>query len=102
MKKAVITISGKQYLVTEGEVLEVNKLADSKKLSLEPLLVIDGETVKVGKPGVSGASVGVEVVDQEILGDKVVAIRYKPKKRVKKIRGHRQRLSRIKVTKITS
>ncbi len=101
MKKAVITTGGKQYIVSAGDTLEVEKLLDTKKLSFEPLLVIDGESVKIGQPTVSGASVSIEIVDPEILADKVLAIRYKAKKRVRKVRGHRQRLSRIKISKIS-
>jgi len=102
MKKAVITTGSKQYLVTEGDIIEVEKLSEEKKLTLEPLLVIDGETIKVGRPTISGAKVGIDVLQPEILADKVIAIRYKPKKRVRKIRGHRQRLTQIKITKITT
>lgn len=100
-KKAVITTGGKQYLVSEGDTLEVEKLTDSKKLLLEPLLVIDGEKVSVGQPNLS-TKVEIEVVDPEVKADKVVAIRYKAKKRVHKVRGHRQKLTLIKITKITS
>ncbi len=100
MKKAVITTGGHQYLVSEGDVLDVEKLGSDKKLSFEPMLVIDGETVKVGTPNVNGAKVTAEIVEPEILADKVVAIRYKAKKRVNKVRGHRQKLTRIKIGKI--
>jgi len=100
-KRAVILTGGKQYLVTEGDEVEVEKLNSDKKLSFQPLLVIDGEKVSVGKPFIDNASVSAEVVEAEVLTDKVVAIRYKAKKRVKKVRGHRQRKSVIKITKIT-
>ncbi len=101
-KKAVITTGGKQYLVSEGDVLEVDKVENSKKLSFEALLVIDGETIKVGKPNVDGLNVTAELVEPVVLADKVTAIRYKPKKRVRKIRGHRQQLSRVKILKIST
>ena len=100
MKKAVILSGGHQYLVTEGQELEVEKVGDEKKLSFEALLVIDGEKVSVGSPMVTGAKVAAEVLEAEVKADKVVAIRYKAKKRVNKRRGHRQRLSRIKITSI--
>lgn len=102
MKKAVITTGGKQYIVSEGDELEVEKLGDDKKLSLEPLLIIDGEKVSIGSPVLSGSKVDIEVIEPLVLADKVIAIRYKAKKRVKKVRGHRQKLSRIKINKITS
>ncbi len=101
MKKAIITTGGKQYLVSEGETLDVDLLSDNKKLSFEPLLTIDGDKVTVGTPSVGGAKVTAEVVEQEIKGDKVLAIRYKAKKRVHKVRGHRQSYTRLKIGKIS-
>jgi len=100
MKKAVILTGGKQYIVSEGETLDIELIDADKKLSFEPLLVINGEEVTVGAPYVIGAKVAAEVVVAKLLADKVTAIRYKPKKRVQKVRGHRQRLSRIKITAI--
>lgn len=100
-KKAVIATGGKQYLVTEGEELEVELLEPAKTASFEALLVIDGEKVDVGSPVVAGAKVSAEVVEKLVKADKVVAIRYKAKKRVHKVRGHRQRHTRIKITKIS-
>ncbi len=101
MKKAVISTGSKQYLVAEGETLEVELLnSDKKTADFEALLVIDGEKISVGKPVVEGAKVSAEIVEAEVKGDKVVAIRYKAKKRVKKVRGHRQRHSLIKITSI--
>ncbi|HEU5004921.1 MAG TPA: 50S ribosomal protein L21 [Candidatus Saccharimonadales bacterium] len=100
MKKAVIATGGKQYLVSEGEQVEVELLQAGKTVDFDPLLVIDGEKVSVGTPLVSGAKVSAEVVEQEVKADKVVAIRYKAKKRVRKVRGHRQRHTLVKITKI--
>lgn len=100
MKKAVITTGGKQYLVSEGQELEVDKLKDQKRADFEALLLIDGEKVNIGTPVVAGVKVAVEVVEPEVKADKVVAIRFKAKKRVHKRRGHRQVLSRIKIVKI--
>lgn len=101
MKKAVIATGGKQYLVTEGETLEVELLhSKDKKVSFEPLLVIDGETVTVGAPSVAKITVNAEVVEEDVKADKVTAIRYKSKKRVHKLHGHRQHHTVIKVTKI--
>jgi large subunit ribosomal protein L21 len=101
MKKAVIATGGKQYLVTEGENVEVELLAaDGKSVTFEPLLVIDGDNVQVGTPTVAKAKVTAEVVENDEKADKVTSIRYKAKKRVHKVRGHRQRHSVIKITKI--
>ena len=101
MKKAVIATGGKQYIVSEGEVIEIELIDDEKITSFEPLLVIDGEKTTVGTPTVAGAKVSAEIVDQDIQGDKVIAIRFKAKKRVHKIHGHRQHHTRLRITKIS-
>jgi len=100
MKKAIIATGGKQYIVSEGETLNVELLKAEKKVSFEALLVIDGDKTIVGTPIVKDVTVSADVVEQEVKGDKVVAIRYKAKKRVKKVQGHRQRSTVIKITKI--
>ncbi len=102
MKKAVISVTGHQYVVSEGDQIEVNLLSSETKATFVPLMVIDGDSVSIGKPEVTGAQVVCEVVEADYKGDKVTAIRFKPKKRVSKVRGHRQRLTTLKVTKITS
>lgn len=101
-RKAVISTGGHQYLVYEGETLEVDLLDPAQKnTAFEALLVIDGEKVSVGAPTVAGSKVTADIVEQSVKGEKVVAIRYKPKKRVRKVRGHRQRHALIKITKIS-
>jgi large subunit ribosomal protein L21 len=100
MSKAVIATGGKQYIVSEGETIKVELLdTNEKQVTFEPLLVIDGDDVKVGAPAVSGVTVTADVLD-EVRNDKVTSIRYKAKKRVHKIRGHRQRMTAIKIAKI--
>lgn len=101
MKKAVIATGGKQYIVAEGEQIEVELLDPGKKVDFEALLVIDGDSVSVGTPVVDGVKVNADVIEQEVKADKVTAIRYKAKKRVRKVRGHRQRHTLIKITKIS-
>ncbi len=101
MKKAVIASGGKQYMVSEGETVEVELLKEpSKSVSFEALLVIDGEKVNVGQPTVAGSKVTAEVVEQDVKADKVTAIRYKAKKRVHKVHGHRQHHTVLKISKI--
>lgn len=101
MKKAVIATGGKQYLVAEGDEIEVELLPAEPKATFEPLLLIDGENISVGTPYVAGAKVSADVIEQSVKADKVVAIRYKAKKRVRKVRGHRQRHARIKIKTIS-
>lgn len=98
--KAVILSGGKQYLVSKGDVIDVDLLHNDKKtLSFDPLLVITDEETLVGTPTVAGHSVTAEI-EGDIKGEKVTAIRYKAKKRVKKVRGHRQQYTKIKITAI--
>jgi large subunit ribosomal protein L21 len=101
MKKAIIATGGKQYLVAEGETLEVELLKqEGKTATFVPLLVVDGDKTTVGTPEVSGVKVSADIIEAELKADKVTAIRYKAKKRVHKTRGHRQRHTQIKITKI--
>lgn len=101
MKKAIIAAGGKQYVVSEGQTLEIDLIEDpGKTVSFEPLLVVDGNDTKVGTPLVSGVTVTAKVEAADIHGDKVTAIRFKAKKRVKKVRGHRQHHTRVTITKI--
>lgn len=100
MKKAVIVSGGHQFIVSEKETLKVDLVGDKKTLKFEPLLVIDGDKVSVGKPTVRDAVVEAKVVEESVKDDKVTAIRYKAKKRVNKKRGHRQQHSVIQITKI--
>ena len=101
-KQAVIATGGKQYLVTEGEYVTVELLKiDGKSATFEPLLVIDGDKTSVGTPVVQGAKVTAEIVEADTQADKVTSIRFKAKKRVHKVKGHRQHQSTIKITKIS-
>lgn len=101
MKKAVITTGGKQYVVAEGDTIRVELLKDTgKTASFEPLLVIDGEKTEIGTPIITTAKVTAEVVEADVQADKVTAIRYKAKKRVHKVRGHRQHQTVLKIIKI--
>jgi large subunit ribosomal protein L21 len=100
-KKAVIATGGHQYLVSEGETLKVELLDPvQQNTAFEALMVIDGDNISVGAPTVSGVKVSADIVEQSVKDDKVVAIRYKAKKRVRKVRGHRQRHTVIKITSI--
>ena len=101
MKKAVIATGGKQYLLTEGETLSIERLKDAgKSVTFEAMIVIDGDKATVGTPNVKGVVVKASVVEAEARGDKVTAIRYKAKKRVRKVHGHRQDLTTIKIDSI--
>lgn len=98
--KAIVRIGGQQFMVAEADTLLVDRLPDgTKELTLEPLMIVDGKDSKVGTPVVTGVTIKAKVVEEEVKGDKVLAIRYKSKKRVHKVRGHRQKYSRIEIGK---
>ncbi len=99
--KAVVKISGKQYLVAEKETLMVDLLPEgTKELTLDALLVIDGDKTTVGTPLVKGVKVSAKVVDEKVAGEKLRIIRYKSKKRVHKETGHRQKYTKIQIASI--
>ena len=100
--KAVIVTGGKQYTVSEGDVLFIEKLnveaEDTVKFE-QVLAVLDGENSKVGAPTVEGAVVEAKVVKNG-KGKKIDIIKYKPKKGEKKHIGHRQPYTKVEITKI--
>ena len=99
---AVLTTGGKQYKVSEGDVIYVEKLnveVDSTVELTEVLAVSNGETLKVGTPVVEGAKVVAKVVAQG-KAKKVVAFKYKAKKRYRRTQGHRQPYTSLKITSI--
>lgn len=103
MKYAVIKTGGKQYKVTEGQVIEVELLeTDGKSFVFEEvLLVVDGDKIELGMPTVSGMKVFADVVEV-VKGDKIEVFKYKSKSRYRKHTGHRQKYTQLKVTGIGS
>ena len=101
MKKAVIKVGGKQFIVSEKETLLVDLLPQgTKELKLDALMLIDGDKVEVGTPVVQGVKVSAKVVDELVKGEKIRVIRYKSKKRVHKENGHRQKYTKIEIASI--
>ena len=100
---AVIESGGKQYKVSEGTVLKVEKLeaAAGDRLVIDKVLMINDENgnVKVGNPLVNNARVEVEVMEQG-RNKKVVVFKYKRRKNYRKKQGHRQPFTKIKVLTI--
>ncbi|MBP8818884.1 MAG: 50S ribosomal protein L21 [Syntrophomonadaceae bacterium] len=100
---AVIESGGKQYKVSEGTVLKVEKLeaAAGDRLVIDKVLMINDENgnVKVGNPLVNNARVEVEVMEQG-RNKKVVVFKYKRRKNYRKKQGHRQPFTRLKVLTI--
>lgn len=103
MKYAVIAACGKQYKVSEGDVIKVEKLgvADGETVTFDKvLLVSDGETV-IGNPTIAGASVTASVVC-EGKDKKVIVYKYKRKTGYHKKNGHRQLFTKVKIEKINA
>lgn len=101
MKQAVIQAGGKQYLVKKDQELNVELVGDKKQLTFKPLLVFDDKDVQVGTPEVEGAKVTAKVVDPSVKGEKIKVFKFKAKKRVRKLTGHRQKYTRVKITGIS-
>ena len=108
MDFAVIKTGGKQYIVTSGQKLKVENLNDEKGEKVEigkevifdqVLLTEKFGKLMIGEPLVEGAKVSAKVVEQG-KGDKVIALRYKAKKRVSVKKGHRQQYTEVEITKI--
>jgi large subunit ribosomal protein L21 len=98
---AIISTGGKQYKVSEGDVLKVEKLgaAEGEKVTFDQVLAIGGDELKVGTPTVAGATVEASVV-KEGRSRKVIVYKYKPKTGYHKKNGHRQSFTQVKIEKI--
>lgn len=102
MKYAVIESGGKQYRVSEGDVLDLERLNTSEKeISFEKILlyVSDG-AVKFGAPTVADATVKAEVMG-DIRGEKLYVSKFKSKVRHRRTTGHRQELTKVKIQEIS-
>ena len=100
---AVVRTGGKQYRVGPGDNLEVEKLAGNvgESVVLEDVLLVAGdEGIQIGQPNVEGASVTARITGQH-RGEKILVFRYRPKKRIRVRRGHRQYLTRLQILKIS-
>ncbi len=99
---AVIETGGKQYKVSEGDVIYIEKLdvEAGADVSFDKVLLIgEGSDVKVGAPVVDGVSVAAKVIKND-KAKKVVVYKYKPKKGYHKKQGHRQPYTKVEITKI--
>jgi len=99
---AVIETGGKQYRVSEGDAISVEKLPYEVGEEIEferVLLVSDKKGVTVGQPIITGAKV-VAKVEAEELGRKILVWKYRPKQRYRRRQGHRQTYTRLRIEKI--
>ncbi len=103
MKYAIVEDGGKQYKAVEGATIEVDYFPAEagEPVDLERvLMVVDDDKVNVGTPLVTGAKVQASVVSQ-VKGPKIVVFRYKPKKRIRRKTGHRQKYTRLQIESIS-
>jgi large subunit ribosomal protein L21 len=99
---AIIETGGKQYKVAEGDIIRCDLLESEVGSDVtfdRVVLAGSGDDVKIGAPLLSGVSVTGTVLRQA-KDKKILVFRYKPKKRVRKLNGHRQRFAEVKITKI--
>lgn len=98
---AVIQTGGKQYKVSEGDIINVEKLnvEEGQKVNFDQVLLVGGDEMKVGDPVVSGATVEGSVL-RNGKAKKVIVYKYKPKTGYHKKNGHRQAFTQVKIEKI--
>src|SRR5665648_118880 len=99
---AVIELCGKQYKVSQGDVVLVDRLEldEGKSMSLTPIL-LGGEQKAVTAAELKGAKVKA-MVEEHFLGEKIRVFKYKAKKGYRRTKGHRSRLSKVSITTITA
>lgn len=100
---AVVETGGKQYRVSVGDRITVERLADDagSEITLDRVLMLGGDgSTRIGTPVVDGAGVSA-TIDEHKRGDKIVVFKYKAKKRYRRKQGHRQELTRLTITGIT-
>ena len=101
---AIIRTGGKQYKVSSGQKIKVEKLnaKEGKEIVLGDVLLVakDDSEIRIGTPKVKGAKVKAKVL-KHIKGKKIVIFKYKAKKRYKKKQGHRQQYTEVEIKEIT-
>ena len=100
---AVIATGGKQYKVSEGDVIYVEKLDVEKdsEVTFDQVLAVGGEKMTVGSPIVDSATVTGKVLDQ-VKGKKIIVYHYKRKSGYHKKNGHRQAYTKVQIDKINA
>lgn len=100
---AVIKTGGKQYRVSEGQKLRVEKLPGSAgdKVTFGEVLLVSGDSPKIGQPLIKGASVAAEITAQA-RGEKLIVFKFKRRKNFRRKNGHRQLYTELKITGISA
>jgi len=100
---AVFKTGGKQYRVAQGDKLRVEKLPGNvgDAVSFDQVLLIGGESLKLGKPLVGGAKVEAKIVGQG-LGQKLIVFKFRRRKNYRRKTGHRQPFTALEITSIVA
>ena len=100
---AIIATGGKQYKVSEGDIITIEKLGieAGEKVTFDQVLAVSGDDLKIGNPTVDGATIDATVV-KEGRGKKVIVYKYKRKTGYHKKNGHRQSYTQVKIEKINA
>ena len=98
---AIIAAGGRQYRVSQGDVIYIDKVdqEDGSSVSFDVLMIGGNDNVKVGNPLVEGAKVEGKVVAQ-VKGEKIIVYKYKSKKNYHRHNGHRQPYTKVEITGI--
>jgi large subunit ribosomal protein L21 len=101
---AVINTGGKQYKVSPGDIVRVESLEGQKGDMIEikdVFMIVDGDSVSVGKPALASAKITAEVMEQG-RGEKLLIFKHRRRKGYRRTNGHRQNYTAIKVKEITA
>lgn len=98
---AIIKTGGKQYRVEEGKVITIEKLdvEAGAEVAFDEVLLVSGDSVKIGQPTVAGAKVTGKVLEQG-KGAKIRIFKYKAKSNYRRRQGHRQPFTKVQIEKI--
>lgn len=100
---AVIKTGGKQYRVAQGDKLHVEKLAGNvgDTVTLSEVLMVGGESLKIGAPLVAGAKVEAKITAQD-RGEKIIVFKFRRRKNYRRKNGHRQPFTALQITGIST
>ena len=96
MNYAIVRLGGKQFKISEGDTIQVER--QESPLKIEVLAYSEGDKISLGTPVLSDVTVSAEIIDEETV--KTIVARYKSKSRYRKVNGHKQPYSIIKISKI--
>ncbi len=100
---AIIATGGKQYKVSEGDIIKVEKLGveAGESYTFDQVLAVSDDGLTIGSPTIEGATVDASVIGNG-RGKKVIVYKYKPKKGYHRKHGHRQQYTEVKIEKINA